>query len=243
MEDNLMNSEVFSIKAKKEHIGFAAKQEETLYFFYIEKSWIRYGQYIFERFIKEHDVSSVFFQTSDTFLVSLVCDWEFEKKKGAYFFLDIGRAPKPSDIPQTYIFRAAKEEDIDIIQQHTGDFFDNLEKRIEEGTIYMLLDENMLLGCGIIEYGRLFKKYGSIGMITCKGHRKKGVAQLILWNLKEICYQRGITPISGCWYYNTLSRRTLEKANMISVVRGMRANLSGKENIPERTGNPPGEEV
>jgi len=107
----------------------------------------------------------------------------------------------------------------------------------------MLFDQNILLGCGIIEYGRLFKKCASIGMITCKGHRKKGIGQIILWHLKEICYEKGITPVAGCWYYNTLSRKTLEKANMISVARGMRANLTGKENIPERTGNPPGEEV
>lgn len=243
MEDNLENSEVFSINAEEHHIGFAAKQEETLYFFYIEKSWIRLGEYIFERFIKEHDVSSVFFQTSDTFLVSLVCDWEFDKKKGAYFFMDAGRKEKPSGILESYIFKAAKSEDVEMIRQYTGDFFDNLEKRIEQGTIYMLVEENILLGCGIIEYGRLFKEYGSIGMITSKDQRKKGVGQMILWHLKEICYEKGITPISGCWYYNTLSRKTLEKANMISIARGMRANLIGKEDIPERTGNPPGEEV
>jgi len=224
-------------------VGFAAKQEETLYYFYIEKSHIRFAQSIFEQFIKEQHISSVFFQTSDTLLVSLVCDWEFEKKKGAYFFLDAGPIEKPLGISETTIFRVAKEEDTPVIKQYTGDFFDNLQKRISEETIFMLFDQNILLGCGIIEYGKLFKKHGSIGMITCKEHRKKGIGQIILWHLKEICYEKGITPVAGCWYYNTLSRKTLEKANMISVARGMRAILTGKENIPERTGNPPGEEV
>jgi hypothetical protein len=243
MEDNLIKSEVFSVNLEDKHVGFAAKQEETLYYFYIEKPKIRFAQSIFEQFIKEQHVSSVFFQTSDTLLVSLVCDWEFEKKKGAYFFLDAGRIEKPLGISGTPIFRIARQEDIEIIKQHTGDFFDNLQRRIDEVTIYMLFDQNVLLGCGIIEYGRLFKQHASIGMITCKEHRHKGIGQIILWYLKEVCYEKGITPIAGCWYYNTLSRKTLEKANMISVARGMRANLISKENIPERTGNPPGEEV
>lgn len=243
MEDNLEKSEIFSVNVEDKHVGFAAKQEETLYYFYIDKIWIRFAQFIFEQFIKEQHISSVFFQTSDTLLVSLVCDWEFDKKKGAYFFLDAGPIEKPVENWETTIFRTAKEEDIDAIKQYTGDFFDNLGKRIHDETIYMICDRDILLGCGIIEYGRLFKKNASIGMITCKGHRRKGIGQIILWHLKEVCYEKGITPVAGCWYYNTLSRKTLEKANMISISRGIRANLIGKENIPERTGNPPGEEV
>lgn len=243
LEENLEKCEVLSITVQENHIGFAAKQNETLYFFYIEQQWIRHGQSIFEQLIQKQAIKEIFFQTSDTLLVSLVCDWEFDKKKSAYFFLDAGRVEKPSVLDETYVFRAAKPQDIDIIIQHTADFFDNLKKRIEDETIYMLFEQQVLLGCGIIEYGRLFKKHASIGMITCKGHRKKGVAQLILWHLKEICYEKDRIPVAGCWYYNTLSHKTLEKTNMVSAVRGMTAILTAKEDIPERTGNPPGEEV
>jgi len=58
------------------------------------------------------------------------------------------------------------------------------------------------------------------------------VGQLILWNLKEFCYSKGLKPIAGCWYYNPLSKKTLEAVGMITIARGMSAKLIKKEAIP-----------
>ena len=77
-------------------------------------------------------------------------DWEFEKKKDSYFFLKAGPIEKLLEIWETSIFRIAKQEDMEMIKQHGGDFFDNLKKRINEETIYILFDKDILLDCGII---------------------------------------------------------------------------------------------
>lgn len=216
MEDHLEQSEIFSVYASDLHIGFAVKEKETLWFFYLQKPWIRYSQDVFTQFIEEQQIKSVFFQTSDTLLANLVCDWEFEKEKGGYFFIDSGRQERPSGFSRKATFRLAGEADIALICEETGNFFDNLEKRVERETIFMLLHSDILLGCGIVVYGRYFKQNAGIGMITCKKHRKKGVGQTVLQHLKELCYCQGLTPVTGCWYYNTLSRKTLEKAGMVS---------------------------
>jgi hypothetical protein len=50
-------------------------------------------------------------------------------------------------------------------------------------------------------------------------------------------------PIAGCWYYNVISRKSLEAAGMIAASKSFRAVLLGKEELPLRTGNPPGELV
>lgn len=118
---------------------------------------------------------------------------------------------------------------------------DMLEERIKGQTIFLLEDDDELMGCGIVERGRLFPECVSIGMITCREHRQKGVAQTILWNLKEWAYSNGLRPVAGCWYYNVLSRRSLETAGMIAASKGFNAVLTGKEELPLRTGNPPGE--
>jgi hypothetical protein len=34
-----------------------------------------------------------------------------------------------------------------------------------------------------------------------------------------ICAQQGRRPIAGCWYYNHLSKKTLEKAGLFSQTR------------------------
>lgn len=118
-----------------------------------------------------------------------------------------------------------------------------LIKNVENGSIFVLMDRGELLGCGVAEKGVYYKDCVSIGMVTVREKRKKGVGQTILWNLKEWAYKNGLKPISGCWYYNMLSRRTLEKAGMVAVSRGFDAELIEKERLPLKTGNPPGELV
>lgn len=74
-------------------------------------------------------------------------------------------------------------------------------------------------------------------------YRRNGVAKTILINLKDWAYNHNLKPVAGCWYYNTLSRKSLESAGMIATSIGYEAILKGKEKLPLRTGNPPGELV
>ena len=78
-------------------------------------------------------------------------------------------------------------------------------------------------------------------MFVNREYRGKGYAPLILLKLKEWCYSNSFKPVAGCWYPNTLSRKSLERAGMIAVAIGFEAILKGKEKLLLRTGNPPGE--
>jgi GNAT superfamily N-acetyltransferase len=80
-------------------------------------------------------------------------------------------------------------------------------------------------------------------MFVNRDFRGQGYAPVILVKLKEWCYQHNLKPIAGCWYPNTLSRKSLEAAGMIAISIGYEAILMGKEKLPLRTGNPPGEQV
>lgn len=243
-EDTLSESPIFSIYLGDIHVGFIVAQESEILYFYLEQQWIKHSQQIFDAFIQCNGIKAVYYQTSDALMTSLVSDWEYEKVKCGYFFLDSGRIEKPDTHVESALFKMASPEDISLIMSETGDFFDKIEQRVMDNTIFMLTSgEGELYGCGIIEYGKYFSDCASIGMITCKQHRNKGVGQLIIWHLKEFCYSKKIKPVAGCWYYNTISRKTLEKSGMISVARGMQARLILKEKMIERTGNPPGEIV
>jgi hypothetical protein len=37
-----------------------------------------------------------------------------------------------------------------------------------------------------------------------------------------VCHAEGLRPIAGCWYYNDLSRKTLEAAGMTTPTRLLR---------------------
>ena len=148
------------------------------------------------------------------------------------------------------VFRTASIRDVEKIREVAGTFFDDnscgfnsLEERIKAKTIFLLKEKKNILGCGIVEPS----VYGSgcvlIGMFTNRVHRKKGVAKTIILHLKEWAYHHKMKPVAGCWYYNTLSRKSLESAGMITASIGYVAILKGKEKLLPRTGNAPGELV
>lgn len=241
VEDNFLAGQFVAIQSGGEQIGFHTINRDTLWGIYLRTPWLRYAQVILDGVIGNNGVKEIYYQTSDPLMVALVSDWEYEKKKSARFFEDAVRLPRPQiDLPDL-TFDVATADDMSRIQEETSNFF--TPDDLKAGTVYMLQSEGNLLGCGISVPGKLFRDCVSIGMVTCKAYRKRGIGKYILWSLKEKCYEQGLKPIAGCWYYNTLSGKTLESVGMVSRARGVRAILTGKETIPEWTGNPPGEPV
>lgn len=249
LEDMLTTSEIFSIVKNNTIIGYAAKQRDHLCFFHIIVKEFKSAPTIFEEFCRCYEIRHVQVMTQDALLVALISEWEYKKNKGACWFIDGERLGKPPGKVEGTLFRKALITDSKLIEEKTEGFFntDNPEKTlirsIENGCIFILLEGDELLGCGVAEKGVYFKECVSIGMVTVREKRMMGVGQTILWHLKEWAYENGLKPISGCWYYNLLSRKTLEKAGMIRTSRGFDAELIEKEDIPLRTGNPPGELV
>jgi len=249
LEDMLSASEIFSIEKQDIVIGYAAKQDDYLCFFHVVLNEFNSAPAIFGEFCKLNKISHVQVMTQDALMLALISEWEYKKTKGACWFIDGERLNKPSGQVEGALFRKATIADMKLIEEKTEGFFDtdNLEKtlskNIENGCIFMLMDGDKLLGCGVAEKGVYFDEYVSIGMVTVRENRMKGVGQTILWHLKEWAYENGLKPVAGCWYYNLLSRKTLERAGMITASRGFDAELIEKEDIPLRTGNPPGELV
>ena len=247
LEDMLTASEFFSIVKNSTSIGYAAKQGDHLCFFHTIVKEFKSASTIFDEFCKCYEIRHVQVMTQDALLLALISEWEYKKTKGACWFIDGGRIEKPLNKVEGTLFRKALITDLKLIEEKTEGFFntDNpektLAKNIENDCIFMLLDGGELLGCGVMEKGVYFKDCVSIGMVVVREKRRMGVGQTILWHLKEWAYENGLKPIAGCWYYNSLSRKTLEKAGMIATSRGFDAELIEKENIPLRTGNPPGE--
>ncbi len=248
LEDRLLESVLYKLSYENNCIGYAGLIEENLHFFYVKKACFKYAPVILEKVIDEKAIKRVFIMTQDSLLSALMAEWDYEKEKQACWFTDSGRTENCDTQANTAVFRTAIETEIPKIREIAGDFFDEvsggfncLEERIAAGTIFMLEDRENLLGCGVVEKSQFYSEVVSIGMYVNRNYRRKGVAKRILLNLKEWAYNNNLKPISGCWYYNTLSRKSLEAAGMIATSMGYEAVLKGKEKLPLRTGNPPGE--
>jgi GNAT superfamily N-acetyltransferase len=223
-------------------IGYAAQKKQTLQFFHVRKKYFRYAPAMFEAFIKENGIKRVFVITQDALLCALIAEWEYTKEKHACFFTDGGQPT--NSVMADVVFRIAGINDISKIRRGTGEYYDersggfsSLEERIAAGTLFLLEDRYNLLACGDIEKCRVRRDYASIGMFVNRDFRGQGYAPLILLKLKEWCYRNGFKPVAGCWYPNTLSRKSLEAAGMIATSIGFEAILKGKEKLPLRTGN------
>ena len=113
------------------------------------------------------------------------------------------------------------EEILNICHDFLESEIENIKRGIDE-EIYIARYENKIIGFGIIEYQKIVNIYASIGMIVCEEYRQKGFGTNILNGLKNIVKAKGLQAISGCWYYNHNSKKTMESAGAYSKTRLLR---------------------
>ena len=250
LEDKLLGGDLYRFERDGLCVGYCVIEERTLRFFHVLREYYKDASAMLARIVREFGIEKVMVMTQDSQLCALLVEWDYDKERLACWFADSGCDVDAADIAQSAVFRKAQQSDAERIRGISGDFFDedsegyySLEERIDAGNMFVLEQDDKLLGCGIVRDGRVMKDVLSIGMFTSPEYRQKGVAKTILLNLKNWAYAHGKTPVAGCWYYNTLSRRSLEAAGMIAVSLGYEAVLKKKDNPPKRTGNPPGELV
>ena len=146
--------------------------------FYIRSEWLKYAQFAFADVICKYKIDAAFVPTCDELMMSLSMDLHTRIEKQAYFFQDAVKKQVNNSLNVDNIFRVALEDDIHLIIEGTGDFFDKLEQHISRGEIFVYLKGEQLLGAGIVEHGVLLHNCTSIGMITCEEFRRQGKRKL-----------------------------------------------------------------
>ena len=250
LEDKLLIGDLYLILTEGKEAGYFVISDKTIQFFYLGLELAHMSQDIFETIVNEYEIKKVFVISQDSRLAAIMVEWDFTKERGACWFVDSRRDIDYRETSGGMIYRPAVKDDIQEIRRVSKDFFDepsynyrNLEERIEAGTVFMLEKDGQFIGAGLYEQGFICSDCASIGMFTNPLFRKMGAARKILLNLKKHVYSLGLKPVAGCWYYNTLSRKSLESAGMAAASLGYTAILEKRDRPPKRTGNPPGEEV
>lgn len=220
LEEHILKSSFYMIHYCEEVVGyFAIFKDNLLTQFYLKKHLYPKSKDILNEIIPKHAIQSIYVSTSDEFLVSSVIDQDYKINKQAYFFQDSRISIPKEKLYTEGSFRKAVERDVEMIIEISHDFFDVLEERIREGQIFVLRNDKILMGVGIIEKSILQEGFASIGMFTNEGFRKLGIGRTIIHHLKQWCYANNLKPICGCWYYNDHSKLTLESAGMVSKTR------------------------
>ncbi|KRE83244.1 GCN5 family acetyltransferase [Paenibacillus sp. Soil766] len=220
LEEHILASTFYKIQEGFIIVGyFAIHNNDLLTQFYISRAYQMSSQRMFSQVLDSYSVNSLFVPTCDELFISLAVDKDFTINKQAYFFQDNLAGIVESNLSNDESFRAANLEDLIQIQQTCGDFLDQYERRIANGELFTYYRDSVMLGIGIVEKSNMIKGLASIGMFTNEAYRKQGIGRFIIIQLRKWCKEQGVMPVSGCWYYNEASKRTLESAGMVTKTR------------------------
>lgn len=221
-EMHILKSNHYLILLEKNIVGyFSIHDQKTITQFFMKKEYRNHSQDVFCAMRKMEFVSEALIPTCDDFFFSHGMDNFSSISKQAYFFQYVNKLIFNFSINVRY--KLAEITDLELIKENSEDFFDDtLEKQIVDEEIFIGFDNKKVVAFGIFEKGRILKNHVSIGMYTVPEYRQKGVGKQTLSFLIEEGLKNGLEPIAGCWYYNHLSKKTLESVGMISNTRYLR---------------------
>jgi GNAT superfamily N-acetyltransferase len=218
LEEHILASTHYRIDIQGETAGFASIHGGQLITqFALDELYRHLGQQIFARVRRLEQVQSAFVPTCDEFYLSHALDDYRQLAKQAYYFtLSQSRT---LSMPPGFALRPAEQEDVALLRQESGDFFEPVEQRLGRNELFVSLRHDEPVGFGIREVSTLYDNVASIGMFTIERFRRQGVGTATIALLIDECRSRGRRPVAGCWYYNHRSKQTLEKAGMYSATR------------------------
>ena len=222
-ESHIIGAAFYKIVREEVCIGyFCIHNFEKIVMFTVIPDYLNLARDIFKDVLVKFNIKTAFAVTGDQLMLSLCMENHKQIEMQAIFF--DGTIPHEVRAPE--FDRSCLQEidpyDIDRINAETDNFFgfvspgSIIDKVI---MVYKLVFSGEILGYGVIVPNSLLTQYWACGMITLEKNRRKGVGRSIQIHLGDICRENGKTPISGCWYYNDLSRRTIESAGRYTKTR------------------------
>ncbi len=226
-EDHILKSNHYKIIHDDIIVGFfAIYQENMITLFHLLEDYAQFGQVIFDRVKRFEQVTNAFVPTGDEFFLSHAIDNYARLEKQAYFSVYRSEPLKKELVKNIKLRKLSGEADAKLLEI-AGDFFDieSFNKVIAPNgnfEIYSVEENDELVGFGVIEYSQIVKTLASIGMFVCTQKREQGYARNILKGLQYIVEENERKAVSGCWYYNHNSKKSMESAGAFSKTRLLR---------------------
>jgi len=222
-ESHITGAAFYKIASDDNIIGyFAIHNAEKIVMFTVTPDYLNLARDIFKDVLIKFNIKTGFAVTGDQLMLSLCMENHKQIEMQAIFF--DGTIPHNVREPEfdRSCIKEVNPQDIEKINAETDNFF----SFVSAGSLidkvifmYQLVHNDEILGYGIIVPNSLLTQYWACGMITLEKNRRKGVGRSMQIHLGNICRENGKIPISGCWYYNDLSRKTIESAGRYTKTR------------------------
>ena len=215
-EDRLLECKHYKMTAGERLVGcFSIGESTTIRQFFVVPEFAELSQELFARVKKFENVSQAMVHSGDELFLSHCFDAFERLEKQAYLFEYSSREFPAAESVSLRLADLKNTEDLKIIAL-SGDFFEeeleNAKNGIDIAKIYVAEADGHVIGFGIIQYGVVITENASIGMFVCEEFRQRGYAGSILRGLRAILDAGGYRVISGCWYYNHNSKKSIQSA-------------------------------
>lgn len=218
LEDHILSSRHYRIVIDGEAAGCTSIHGGGLITqFALGEPWRHVGQPVYRQVRRLEEARSAFVPTCDEFYLAHALD-DFQTLAMQAYFFALGPEGNRAG-PASYAMRPAVMTDAERIRREAGDFFDPVERYIEQRELFVTLRNVEAVAYGLLTPSALYDAVASIGMFTSERFRQQGAGTATIALLIEECQRRGLHPVAGCWYYNHASKRTLERAGMYAGTR------------------------
>jgi GNAT superfamily N-acetyltransferase len=222
LEAHIVGSIHFRLHVAGEPAGFASVHDGALLTqFVVDEPHRRSGQALFREMRERAGVREALVPTNDEYFVAHALDDYRRLVMQAYFFRELPGIDPLGEAHEWSLALATPEDSV-FIREESGGFFDDLERRIAEGQIFLAIDRDERAGIGIMEVSRFYDAVASIGMFVPEARRRQGAGTATIALLRRECHRRGFRAIAGCAFTNHASRLTLQRASMYSPTRLLR---------------------
>lgn len=195
---------------------FSLDKDKTLVQFCVSKEYSIYSPEIFKHLIRNSIIKTAAVSTKEPEFLSLCLDYQKSIYVDTYLFTDSQNTSTELNNFKKLSFRLAVNSDISIVKDKCDAAFEGYyEELIDNDQLFVLYDDNTLLGLGEFRIMKSNPHYGDIGVVVAEEYRKKGVGTYILTKLKEHCYENNLKPLACCDVKNIASKNTLQKAGFI----------------------------
>ncbi len=214
---------------------FAARADKRLLQFYVTDPFLPLASELFTFVASGELVQTASAGTFEPAYLSYCLDHQLGVAVRSYLFQDHKRVepilngyplaqfglalPVDAERLATFYGQNNEFEDTEAITKGFGNRLNYAKSLIDRGQVFILVNENELIGIGECRISVSQAPYADLGMITDKRQRLRGIGVYILAKLKQYCYERGATPICSCAADNLPSRKTIEKAGFITQHR------------------------
>lgn len=191
-----------------------------LVLWWMEEESMPMAQAWMRQMLLEEKVKSALVSTRQPWFLALCLEFQDSVAIESYLFESRRESVKVDPPLDGCVFEEATEGEMEICQTISREPFVGYYQSLRENQgLFVVKTNGKIIGTGELRVDSKYPGFADLGMVTHPKFRKIGVGTYVIANLLAQAKIRGLQANAACDYNNIGSRKTLEKAGMMTTHR------------------------